>query len=410
MQMLRLQREEYALGIITFVVLLFFHTLIIAKFWPLFSQFDSQTWTSFLRNYHMSGFDPITYDVVTQWDIGYAALRHPLLPWLVYPLYLLNQLLWQVTGANCVQFVVGVPLFFCGFYSILFLYRILRQIIGVGCYGAYLLTLFFLFFAHVLVAMIVPDHFCISLFLLLLTFYIAGKKIQHSTIFSPSLALSLFVITAGVTLSNGVLTLLAVMLTNRRSFFTWQYLLPLGVASLFLVGLGFMFNALGVVESGAEMQGWLAGETLRWDVMVENFWGESIQLHRQHILGDVLVRRPVIVRYTWWAQYLVEALLVLFTFVGLWLGRRQRMAWLMGGSLTFAFVLHILLGFAYNEVHIMACHWVYAVPCLMAYLLITPKKCINQCFYFLISLLTLYLVAYHSTLLYNYLTWPLHLN
>ena len=64
----------------------------------------------------MSGYDPITYSVVTDWNIGYNILRHPLLPYMMLPFYLLNQLLWWITGANCVQLIVGSILFFCSFY------------------------------------------------------------------------------------------------------------------------------------------------------------------------------------------------------------------------------------------------------------------------------------------------------
>ena len=35
----------------------------------------------------------------------------------------------MLTGINCVQFVVGAILVFCAFYSIIFLYRIFREVI-----------------------------------------------------------------------------------------------------------------------------------------------------------------------------------------------------------------------------------------------------------------------------------------
>ena len=132
----------------------------------------------------MSGYDPITYSVVTDWNIGYNILRHPLLPYMMLPFYLLNQLLWWITGANCVQLIVGSILFFCSFYSFIFLYRILHNIIGSKHVDSIILTLLFFGFGHVLVAIIVPDHFCLSLFLILLTVYLSGEKVKEQQTFT----------------------------------------------------------------------------------------------------------------------------------------------------------------------------------------------------------------------------------
>ncbi len=80
----------------------------------------------------MSGFDPITYDVITRWHEGYDILRHPLLAAMMYPLYLLNQALWTITGCNCVQLICGVVLTFCGFWSVMFVYRTMAEEMHIG--------------------------------------------------------------------------------------------------------------------------------------------------------------------------------------------------------------------------------------------------------------------------------------
>ena len=93
-----IRRDERWQAAVLLVFILFFEYLIIAKFWVLFADYDHRTWLNFMRNYRMSGFDPITYSVLTDWHQGYDALRHPLLAFLMYPLYGFNQLLWWVTG------------------------------------------------------------------------------------------------------------------------------------------------------------------------------------------------------------------------------------------------------------------------------------------------------------------------
>ena len=150
---------------------------------------------------------------------------------------------------------------------------------------------------------------------------------------------------------------------------------------------------------------------------MENFFGESIQLHRKHILGDVLVTRPAIVAYTWKAQYAVEAVLVALWLLGVWCGRRSRYLWLVMGCMGYSVLLHLIVGFAANEVYIMACHWIYALPICYAFLFASLRHRSGNFsplptgeglgVRLLLFAITAYLWIYHSMLLYRYLTWPL---
>ena len=74
------------------------------------------------------------------------------------------------------QFIVAAILVFCAFYSFLFLYRIIHEVIGAKRWDAALLSTFFFSFAYVMVAVFVPDHFIMSTMMLLLTLYVCGIK------------------------------------------------------------------------------------------------------------------------------------------------------------------------------------------------------------------------------------------
>src|SRR5574344_1911937 len=176
--LLKIRKEERWPTVAFLLLILFFQYLMISKFFFLFADYGDSNWTVFMRNFHMSGFDPITYSVLTDWNLGYDILRHPLLAFLLYPVYGLNQLLWWVTGCNCCQLLAALFLVFFSVYSFVLLYRILTQVIGLGTKEAGLLTFFFFSFAYVLVSLIVPDHFCCSLFLILLTLYRGGMKLK----------------------------------------------------------------------------------------------------------------------------------------------------------------------------------------------------------------------------------------
>lgn len=294
--------------------------------------------------------------------------------------------------------------------------RILREVVGAGRWASTLLTALLLGFGMVAVATMVPDHFCFSLMLLLLTVYRAGTKMKAGQCFSRTETVLLLVATAGVTLSNGVVVVLAVLLTNGRQFFRPRFLLTAVVLPLLLlVGIAeaaVMLTAESVTAVGDSVSGqfaYTAERASRLDILVENFFGESLQLHRKYILGDVLLKRPVIIRYTWAAQYVVEALLLLFSTIGLWLGLRRntRFTWLLSGILAFNLLLHIVVGFGINEVHIMAAHWVFVLTLGMGYLFTQKRQFLPISSGIFLFVITVYLWIYHGYQLVHYLSWPL---
>ena len=62
------------------------HIIVIAKYWQLFSVFNAKTYRKVvLNNFHISGFDPLTYLVVSDWKLDFDVTRHPLLAPFYYP-------------------------------------------------------------------------------------------------------------------------------------------------------------------------------------------------------------------------------------------------------------------------------------------------------------------------------------
>lgn len=410
----KIKRAEWPVATIAMVAIVGLQWLMVSKFWPLFANYGEASWLRFMRNFHMSGFDPITYTILTDGTFGYDVLRHPLLAVMLYPLYGLNRLLWMLTGANCAQLLMAVPLTFCAFYSVLLVFRILYERIAVGGVAATLLSCLFLGLAYIVVAMIVPDHFCLSLFMLLLIIYKAATKLTLGERFTLRETLWLFLVTAGITLSNGAVALMVILLVNGRAFFRRRFFLLgvcLSVLSLLMVAFALRPVAAdghgGAVNAVAQQMHWVKGDVNRADVLVENFFGESLQLHRQHVLGDVLVRRPVVVRYSWWWQYAVEGAILLLFAGGVWAGRRTHLLWVLMAVLGFNLLLHIGVGFAVDEVHIMAAHWAFVVPLAMGFLVRGIGGWRRTAVLLLIAATTLYLWGYHGYLLVRYLTWPL---
>lgn len=415
-------------------------------------------WKVFERELHLSGYDPLTYLGVTDWHVVYQVYRHPLLSFLIWPLWVLNEGLTWLLGVNCVQYLVAVPLIVCSLYSYIFLFRIHREVIGLDRRDATLLTAFYFSFAYILMSVFVPDHFTISMFLLLITLYISGVCIQKGWEFKWWQSAIMFYITAGVTLSNGVKVFLSGFFVNLKDFFRLKYLLLAVILPAALLWSTAVWEYRSYVlpkeKARAEMKErkaeaeearvaqmtteekalyeqkkarreavlqlqkekmgkpmedygflkWTDISTSRWQTIYENLFGESLQYHQDYFLEDTLVHRPVFVEYRWAWSYVVEGLLVLLVLAGSWCGRRKRFLWLCLSCFGFDMFIHLILGFGINEIFIMAPHYMFVLPIALAYLFRETKGWWLRA---VVSILTLYLFAYNGYLLTDFLLSPI---
>ena len=216
------ERLSATLAMLCFVVL---NALNVVRYWSALTTIDGNTWSKFVKGWHIAGFDPITYAVLTDWTIGYNIYRHPLLAYFMWPLSKLNSVLMYLTGSNCAILITACILLFCSFYSFVFLTRIYCDVIEVKRREANMLTALTFSFAYVMLAALVPDHFIMSMFFLTLTLYLCGVKLKNGSALNMWQTIALFILTAGVSLNNGLKIFLAAMVTRRKRFYEWRYFL-----------------------------------------------------------------------------------------------------------------------------------------------------------------------------------------
>ena len=473
----KVRREEWMVSAPLLTVFVGLHALLIARYYQLFTPLQTHYWDLIIRNFHLSGFDPITYVVVSDWQAGYNVFRHPLLAFFMYVPYMVNQGLMWLTGINCAIFVVAAMQVFAAFYSLVFLHRLLRQVMGLTLFDTRLLSLFFFSLAYVMLSAIAPDHFILSLFALLLTLLVAANHQQRYTAMPTWKALCLFVLTAGISLNNGLKVFVAALFTNGRRFFRPRFLFFAVLLPSTLIWAFARFEYKRFVwpdevkrhqardkrkaaakkkaeeEARKRQLAWeeavndakkknphnpklpprptnttakkspnngaaakmgkpmMQGEFMRWtDIStsrlqssIENLFGESIQLHRDHLLEDMYKRRPVIVHYRWAINYVAEGLLVLLFVVGLWVGRRNKLLLMALAFAAMDWVLHVGLGFGLNEVYIMTAHWTYVLPLGLAALLLTATGRKRTLLRIAIGSLTLWLYAWNLYSTIDYL-------
>lgn len=442
----KIQKEERWLALIIFALLAILNGLVIAKYNAPFTQITNDYYKNFIRHFCVSGFDPLTYWVLSDWSAAYNVYRHPLLAFYMYVPYLINMGLMKLTGYNCALYIAVIIQMFCAFYSMVFLYRIFREVIELGKWASHALTLLFFSFGYVMVSAIVPDHFVISMLLLILALYVSGRRMKNHHDFKIWQSVLYFLLTAGTSLNNGLKIFFSALFVNGKRFFRPKHLL---LAVILPAGLLWGFchweyrtyvwpNEMARKEAKAKKEAakkdsiqkakqlakeeakkkrgpkqgapltkvgfmsWTDISTSRTESVVENLMGESIQLHPDYLLGDELRHRPMIVKYRYWWNYAVEGIISLLFLAGIWHGRKSKYLWLVLSYFALDMVLHIGLGFGINEVYIMTAHWIYALPIAMGFLIKNAPIRFRKYLIGIVAVIALYLIIYNGSLIVGY--------
>lgn len=221
----KIKKEERWLALGIFLALAILNGVVIARYADTFTLVTDDYYKNFIRHFCVSGFDPLTYWVLSDWNAAYNVYRHPLLAFYMYIPYLINMGLMKLTGYNCALFIAVIIQMFCGFYATLFLQRIFREVLELDKAASSILTLLFFSFGYVMVTCIVPDHFVISMLLLILALYVSGRRIKHNHPLKIWQTVVYFVLTAGTSLNNGLKIFFSALFVNRKRFFRPKYLL-----------------------------------------------------------------------------------------------------------------------------------------------------------------------------------------
>ncbi len=221
----KIRKDERWLAIVSALIFSFLNFMTVYMYWGRFSALSDNYHRLFVRWFRISGFDPLTYEVLSYWDTAYNVYRHPLLAFFMWPFYQLNQLMMTLTGKNFATVITALIVISCSFYSAIFLFRIFKEIIMVKKREAYLLTALTFIMAFVMLSAMVPDHFIMSMFALTLTLYLSGKKLRNGSALNMWQTIAMFILTAGISLNNGLKVFLAALVTRRKRFFEWRFLL-----------------------------------------------------------------------------------------------------------------------------------------------------------------------------------------
>lgn len=443
MNIFKIKKEERIPSRIALLVFVLLNGLFFYKYSNLFLQAHHVSyWQLFAKTYHVSGFDAWSYIFMSNGKLYFEIPRHPLFAVILYPFYLINKELIAAGDTNYAMIFMAILLIVSAYYSFIFIYRVFREIIEVGKKDSLLLSAMLYSFGMVMVSMLVPDHFCWSLFLLTMTLYLAGKAMKEKKQLSAWTIGILSFLTGGVTLSNIAKTYLAAWFVNGKKVFAWKNMVAMILPAILLVGTAYLIyteirepqfhtdkkieikahakdtlqahkdsihHAWVLAHTGEPMKKegfwkWTDMSTSRSDALIHNMMGESIQLHDSYLLDDMCVNRPTVVKYNYVFNYIIEGIVALLFILGIIVAVRHRFFLMALSWLALDICIHFVMGFGLNEMYIMACHWIFIIPISIAYLLksLTPSR--QTIVRGITLLLTLYLWVWNGYLVFSYMS------
>ena len=443
MNIFKIKKEERIPSLIALLVFVLLNGLFFYKYSNLFLQAHHVSyWQLFAKTYHVSGFDAWSYIFMSNGKLYFEIPRHPLFAVILYPFYLINKELIAAGDTNYAMIFMAILLIVSAYYSFIFIYRVFREIIEVGKKDSLLLSAMLYSFGMVMVSMLVPDHFCWSLFLLTMTLYLAGKAMKEKKQLSAWTIGILSFLTGGVTLSNIAKTYLAAWFVNGKKVFAWKNMVAMILPAILLVGTAYLIyteirepqfhtdkkieikahakdtlqahkdsihHAWVLAHTGEPMKKegfwkWTDMSTSRSDALIHNMMGESIQLHDSYLLDDMCVNRTTVVKYNYVFNYIIEGIVALLFILGIIVAVRHRFFLMALSWLALDICIHFVMGFGLNEMYIMACHWIFIIPISIAYLLksLTPSR--QTIVRGITLLLTLYLWVWNGYLVFSYMS------
>lgn len=441
----RKHKETILITLLGVVIMISLNYMMVLWKPDIFTNTKYAAWSTFWNHGELSGFDTYTYIVVTSFHPVYVLSRHPILAMMLWPFYELNNALKEVFHINCAIYIVAVLWTVLASCSWILMYRIQRKIIELSWQISLLLTLFFFSFSHVMIILFFPDHMGISLPLLLLTIYLAGKALKQNKRFALWHSLPLVFFATGVTTTNLVKVGIADLFTQWGKIPFKKMILHF---MLYLIPLAVLYAAYSYQMETSQKQEeqrivkiekakmkkdkkyaekYKAGKQEykerreqqildipivtdteyhidRLPSLVENVFGEGLILHDTYTLKDANRgnHRPVLVTYSHWWYYAIEGLIVALFLMGIWIGRREKFLWMVLSMFLFDMLLHVGLNFASADVYIMTAHWAFVIPIAIGYL-VKKRNMVSYITLLVVFGLTTFLWWHNLSLIANYI-------
>lgn len=309
--------------------------------------------------------------------ILFTRFRHPLFGWLMSPIPLLLQ---PVARISFVAFWACLSAIFSAIVTacVWLVFRIAARIEGVGRIRAAVCAGAFASFGYMRYLAAGPESFAVSMLLALVVLWWGLHSPFAQDGFAPGFRRKLdrsawgvlFFLSGGITITQGVKTAVAYVVSRKMTKRTW-FAICGGAAALALAGALFYVVKLVLLGGGGRTIGGGVEELLAsiphglsWAQrlrMLEMFFCEPLIPH-----GAPYSASKLTAGYASWWQYAACAAIYALAAVGAWRGRRTLLVRIIAATFAVDAAIHFAFFWGMQEAQIYCGHWFYALPLLIA--------------------------------------------
>lgn len=376
--------------------------------------------------FHISGYDNFLVNIIKDpMHYAYATIRHPLLSLYMLPLHIVYCILQSNYFIMCI--VAGLTAG-ANFY----MYLILTKIVGINKIEATILTLLFISFGYILLMGITLESYPFSLFLLIYSLYYIGLRIKQNIPIKIKQYIILFFLTAGVTLTNGLKIIVAIIFEHFS--FKKKFLWALYISITFLiaiipvyVGTKLFINKANETSSSANPVQIISSKqsinektntskqpgfldfidfnTPFIPAVIHNFIEEPIIYHDSKLdtRNSNLQNNIILTNYSKPFHFIIPIGLFLISMFSLIISFRNNFVQYLAYFYAIDILIHIVFRFGLNEAYIFAPHWIMIIPILIGFFLKKLPIRFRRIVTFAFTILSLYLLIENVQMLSSYL-------
>ncbi len=311
--------------------------------------------------------------------ILFTRFRHPLFGWLMSPIPLFGA---RIARLSFVAYWGYLSLIFSAIVTacVWLVYRISARIEGVGRLKAAVCASGFACFGYMRYLAAGPESFPVSMLLALAVLWwglhspFAGSRRRLDRIGWGAL----FLLSGGITITQGVKTALSFIVARRPSRRTWLFI---AAGALALAAAGALFYAVKLVWLGGDGGRTVASAFKELFASIPHglSWGQRLRMAEMFLCEPIIphgapysVSRITEGYGSWW-QYALCAATYLIAAVGAWRMRRTLLVRMLAATLAIDAAIHFACFWGMEEAQIYCAHWFYAIPLLAAGALAKPN-------------------------------------
>lgn len=358
----------------------------------------------------------IVFDLRIPWDAyfsfdnraivltGGGVERHPLAS------YFFDQVrefaLWFSNGKYDLNF--RLILSYCSVvaisFSLLQIYKYIRNIIKLSFPVALLLILFCGLFSTTILLSFTPETYTYTFLLLTIFNYYAARKIQQNEKLSGLAITTFAVFTGGLTITN-IVKIYIPVLFEKDLFKKWKVFFIAAFKVLFSIGVFLVlflqklnWDYEKVLSKGAEQYEKFSDPKAvpLWDMMVSWFFGGNVlfsSLFTRNYNGKSFDYKAIFMDvYTGIGPYVFVGLLLFLIIWSVLKNYKNKLVWILMISFLVDIVIHCVMKFGLHTSYIYGGHFVFVYPLLMGWLLSGYKK--GSIIYYLIIMIIVSMLTF----------------